>query len=231
MPPARTAPKSGSKKGAARGRKPAARARAKRSSSSWRPRLPVIEQRHLDLAGLALVALGVFLAFPLYLGWDGGEAGQALVDGLTWVAGTVAYGTPVALVAAGALVVMGPVLPAVRPFRSGALCLIVAALLLFGAGGEPVRDNGGVAGQWLHDAAATLFSDVGASIIAIFFALAGTLLLTGASVAGVLKATHSQVAETTRSLRRERRPRDEGDDWPEAPPDESPFFGPPEPAG
>jgi DNA segregation ATPase FtsK/SpoIIIE, S-DNA-T family len=231
MPPARTAPKSGSKKGAARGRKAAPKARAKRSSSSWRPRLPVIEQRHLDLAGLALVALGVFLAFPLYLRWDGGEAGQALVDGLTWVAGAVAYGTPVALVAAGALVVMGPVLPAVRPFRSGALCLILAALLLFGAGGEPVRDHGGVAGQWLHDAAATAFSDVGASIIAIFLAVAATLLLTGASVAGVLKATGSHVAETTRSLRRERRPHDEADDWPEAPPDESPFFGPPEPAG
>src|SRR6201991_15133 len=148
MSPARTAPKTGSKKGAAaRGRKAAPKARAKRSSSSWRPRLPVVEQRHLDLAGLALVAVGVFLAFPLYLRWEGGEAGQALVDGLTWVAGAVAYGTPVALVAAGALLVMGPVLPAVRPFRSGALCLIAAALLLFGAGGEPVRDNGGVAGQ------------------------------------------------------------------------------------
>src|SRR3954454_16155046 len=110
MPPARTASKSSSKKGGgARGRKAPSKARAKRSASSWWPRLPVVEQRHLDLAGLALVAAGVFLAFPLYLRWDGGEAGQALVDGLTWVAGAVAYATPVGLVAAGALVVMGPV--------------------------------------------------------------------------------------------------------------------------
>src|SRR3954467_14056427 len=225
MPPARTS----SKPAAKRRGKSAAKSRAKRPNPTWRPRLPVLEQRHLDLAGLGLVALGVFLAFPLYLGWDGGEAGQGLIDGLTWAAGAVAYATPFALVAAGALLVMRPVLPALRPFRAGALCLIGSALLLFGAGGEPVRENGGVVGQALHDAAATAFSDVGASIIAIFLAIAGTLLLTGASVAGVLSATHSRVVETTSVLRRERR-RDEGDDWPEAP-DESPFFGPPEPAG
>jgi DNA segregation ATPase FtsK/SpoIIIE, S-DNA-T family len=225
MPPARTS----SKPAAKRRTKPAAKkARARRSTLSWRPRMPVLEQHHLDLTGLGLVALGVFLAFPLYLGWDGGEAGQAVVDGLTRVVGAVAYATPVALVATGALLVMRPVLPALRPFRAGALCLLGAALLLFGAGGEPVRDNGGVAGQALHDAAARLFSDVGASIIAIFLAVAGTLLLTGASVAGVLRATHSHVSETTRVLRDRRRPADD-DDW--EPPAESPFLGPPEPAG
>ncbi len=225
MPPARTSSKPAAKRRA----KPAAkRARARRSTLSWRPRLPVLEQRHLDLAGLGHAAAGVFLAFPLYLGWDGGVAGQAIVDGLTWAAGTVAYAAPFALVAAGALLVMRPVLPALRPFRAAALCLIGSALLLFGAGGEPVRDNGGVAGQALHDAAARAFSDVGASIIAIFLAIAGVLLLTGASVAGVLRATHSQVSETTRVLRDRRRLEDD-EQW--EPPAESPFFGPPEPAG
>jgi DNA segregation ATPase FtsK/SpoIIIE, S-DNA-T family len=227
MPPARPASKSAAKRKNGRA---APKARARRSSSSWRPRLPVIEQRHLDLAGLALVAAGVFLAFPLYLRWDGGAAGQRVVDGLTWALGTVAYAIPVGLVAAGALIVMAPVLPAVRPFRAGAVCLLGSALLLFGAGGDPVRENGGVAGKALHDAAASAFSNVGASIIAIFLAVAAVLLLTGASVAGVLSATHTRVSETTRGLRRDRR-RDEADDWPEAPPDESPFFGPPEPAG
>ena len=192
MPPARTSSKPAAKrKNAAKGGRAAPKARARRSSSSWRPRLPVIEQRHLDLAGLALVAAGVFLAFPLYLRWDGGAAGQPVVDGLTWALGTVAYAIPVALVAAGALIVMSPVLPAVRPFRAGAICLLGSALLLFGAGGDPVRENGGVVGRALHDTAASAFSDVGASIIAIFLAVAATLLLTGASVAGVLSATHT----------------------------------------
>src|SRR4051812_44964332 len=224
MSPARTS----SKPAAKRRGKPAPKARARRSTPSWRPRMPVFEQRHLDLTGLALVAAGVFVAFPLYLRWDGGAAGQALIDGLTWALGVVAYATPVVLVAAGALLVMRPVLPPLRPFRAGAVCLLGAALLLFGAGGAPVRDNGGVAGDALHHAAASAFSDVGASIIAIFLAVAGVLLLTGASVAGVLRATHTHVSETTRVLRDRRRPAD-GDEW--EPPAESPFFGPPEPAG
>ena len=58
-------------------RKSAKKASAHRSSLPWPPRLPVLEQRDLDLIGLGLVAVGVFLAFPLYLHWDGGEAGQA----------------------------------------------------------------------------------------------------------------------------------------------------------
>ena len=44
--------------------------RARRSSATWRPRVPVLEQRHYDLIGLGLVAAGVFLAFPLYLQWE-----------------------------------------------------------------------------------------------------------------------------------------------------------------
>src|SRR3954466_7001601 len=58
---------------AARKSKPRARTRkrAKRSSA----RVPVLEQRHLDLLGLGLVALSAFLAFVLYGGWQGGRAG------------------------------------------------------------------------------------------------------------------------------------------------------------
>jgi S-DNA-T family DNA segregation ATPase FtsK/SpoIIIE len=213
-------------------RKPAKKARAHRSSLPWPPRLPVFEQRHLDLMGLGLVAAGVFLAFPLYMGWDGGEAGQAIVDGLTWAVGRVAWATPVALVAAGALLVMRPVLPAgVRPFRAGALCLLASACLGlavgtlgFGPGeGAPVADRGGHLGQVMADAATRLFSDVGAHIIAVFLFCAALLLLTGATVAGVLRYTSEQVVETTRALRpppRARRPDDpEPDPEPLLPPE------------
>jgi S-DNA-T family DNA segregation ATPase FtsK/SpoIIIE len=187
--------------------------------------MPVVEQHHLDLAGLALVAVGVFLAFPLYLAWDGGSAGEALVDGLTWLAGRVAYAAPAALVAAGALLVMRPAIPTLRPFRAGALCLLGSSLLIFGGGGEPVRDHGGVAGQALHDGAASAFSDVGVSILAIFLAVAGVLLLTGASVAGVLRATSAQVADTTRALRRTRDGDQRAADATQAP-ERSPFAVP-----
>jgi DNA segregation ATPase FtsK/SpoIIIE, S-DNA-T family len=206
MPPARKPAKSRSK------------ARARRSPVPWPPRLPVLEQRHLDLIGLGLVAVGVFLAFPLYAGWEGGEAGQAIVDGLTWGIGRVAWATPVALVAAGALLVMRPALPAgVRPFRAGALCLLGASCLGlavgtlgFGPGdGAPLARRGGHLGQVMADASTRLFSEVGAHILAIFLFLAALLLLTGATVAGVLRATSEQVVETARTLRPPPRPRRE----------------------
>jgi DNA segregation ATPase FtsK/SpoIIIE, S-DNA-T family len=204
MPPARKTSKTRSK------------ARARRSPVPWPPRLPVLEQRHLDLIGLALVAVGVFLAFPLYLRWEGGEAGQAIVDGLTWAIGRVAWATPVALVASGALLVMRPALPAgVRPFRAGALCLLAAACLGlavgtlgFGPGeGAPVAERGGHLGQVMADGTTRLFSEVGAHILAIFLFCAALLLLTGATVAGVLRATGEQVVETARTLRPPPRPR------------------------
>jgi S-DNA-T family DNA segregation ATPase FtsK/SpoIIIE len=194
-------------------RKPAKsrpKARAHRSPVPWPPRLPVLQQRHLDLIGLGLVAVGVFLAFPLYLRWEGGEAGQAIVDGLTWGIGRVAWATPVALVAAGVLLVLRPALPAgVRPFRAGALCLLAAACLglavgTFGLGpgdASPVAQRGGHLGQVMADASTRLFSEIGAHILAVFLFCAALLLLTGATVAGVLRATSEQVVETARTLR------------------------------
>src|SRR3954470_13365198 len=97
---------------AARRSKPRARARAKRSS----PSLPVLEQRHLDLLGLGLVALSVFLGFVLYGGWQAGRAGEALIEGLGWLVGAVRYVAPFGFAATGAILVLRPVLPAVRPF-------------------------------------------------------------------------------------------------------------------
>jgi S-DNA-T family DNA segregation ATPase FtsK/SpoIIIE len=193
----------------------------------WRVHVPVLEQRHLDLIGLGLVAAGVFLAFPLYFAWDGGEAGQRIVDGLTWAVGRVAWSAPVGLVAAGALLVLRPVLPAgVRPFRAGALCLLASACLGLAVGtlglgagaGSPVAERGGHLGQVMADAATRLFSDVGAHIIAVFLFCAALLLLTGATVAGVLRYTGEQVVETARTLRPPPRPREPGP-APLAPPD------------
>ncbi|MEA2358753.1 MAG: segregation ATPase FtsK/SpoIIIE, family [Solirubrobacteraceae bacterium] len=208
MPPART---SASRRAKPKPRaKSRAKARAHRSPVPWPPRLPILEQRHLDLIGLGLVAAGVFLAFPLYMGWDGGEAGGAIVRALTWAVGRVAWTTPVALVASGALLAMRPVLPAgVRPFRAGALCLLTAACLGLAMGtlglgpdrSAPVAERGGHLGELMAIAATRLFSDVGAHILALFLFVAALLLLTGATVAGVLRATGEQVAETTRALR------------------------------
>jgi S-DNA-T family DNA segregation ATPase FtsK/SpoIIIE len=207
---------------AARKRKPPARGksgtrtRAKRSSATWAPRIPVIEQRHLDLFGLALVACGVFLVFPLYLGWDGGQAGDGVVDALALAVGQLRYVAPIGVLAAGAVIVMRPVLPSVRPFKSGGLCFVLALALMFAAGtlglgpdtvrhgffhDAFLRHRGGYLGDALFYVSSNLIGSIGTHILALFLFLAGLLLLTGASVAGVLKATGGTVAESTRVLR------------------------------
>jgi DNA segregation ATPase FtsK/SpoIIIE, S-DNA-T family len=189
--------------------------RARRSAPVAWPRLPQLEQRQLDLIGLGLVAAAVFFAFLIWLGWDGGEAGGWAVDGLRRLVGAVHYGVPVALLAAGAILVIRPMLPAVRPFRSGGLCLfaalclgLAAGTLGVGPGGsevrwdpEWVRPRGGVVGEGLYWGASTALGTVGAHIVALFLFLAAVLLLTGASVAGVVKATTDSVSTTTRDMR------------------------------
>src|SRR4051794_24205389 len=87
-----------------------------RSSSA---RVPVLEQRHLRLLGLALVGLSAFLAFVLYGGWQGGRAGEGIVEGLGWLIGRIRYLAPVGFAAAGVILVLRPVLPAARPLRPG----------------------------------------------------------------------------------------------------------------
>jgi S-DNA-T family DNA segregation ATPase FtsK/SpoIIIE len=212
------APKSNSKTsgGSAARRKPPGRARARRSSATWAPRLPVIEQRHLDLLGLALVACGVFLAFPLYLSWDGGSGGDAVITGLSLAVGALRYVAPLGVLATGAVIVMRPLLPSVRPFKSGGICLVLALALMLAAGTLGLgptgarhgfwheaflRDRGGYLGEALLYVTSNLVGSIGAHILALFLLLAGVLLLTGASVAGVLQATGNGVADTTRVLR------------------------------
>ena len=54
---------------------------------AWRP--PKLEQRHLDLIGLGLIALAAFFAFVIYASWDGGRAGAQAAEGLRWLLGDV----------------------------------------------------------------------------------------------------------------------------------------------
>ncbi len=160
------------------------------------------------MLGLGLAALGIFLAFVLYLGAAGGSAGGALSDGLELLLGRVAYAAPVALVAGGLLVVARTLVPSMRPVRAGALCLFAAMALMLaagtlGLGGETreslwsqatLKADGGAVGALLYWTTSSLFSDVGSHIIAIFLLLAGLLLLSGVTVASMLR----RAAETTR---------------------------------
>jgi DNA segregation ATPase FtsK/SpoIIIE, S-DNA-T family len=70
----------------------AARRKPKARGKSSRPRLHLpqaLEQRHLDLIGLFLIAAGVYLCFVLFFGWDGGKVGYGVETALTYLFGTV----------------------------------------------------------------------------------------------------------------------------------------------
>jgi DNA segregation ATPase FtsK/SpoIIIE, S-DNA-T family len=199
---------------------------AKRRSSKKPPvrrawpelRLPHLEQRHYDLIGLGLVAFGAFFACVFYMGWDGGQVGQAMADGFLFLFGGMGYAAPVLLFGAGAVMVLSPVLPSVRPFKAGALCLVAALTLGLAAGslglgpGDTPRDgftdsdylehHGGLTGEVLFWASRTLFQEIGAHILFVFLLIAGTLLVTGGSIAGLARATRASVAHTTHRLKR-----------------------------
>ena len=120
-----------------------------------------------------------------------------------------------------------PVLPAVRPFRAGAICLFLAVTLGLSAGtvgpagerpswwdAEWVKTRGGMVGETLDWGVETLAGSIGAHILAIFLFVAAVLLLTGASVASVIKFASDSVTSTSREVRtavstRRRRPTEE----------------------
>ena len=208
-PPARRKPAKG---------RPPARARA-RSSYLARPRLPVLDQSQKDVLGLALVAAAVFFAFVFYLGWEGGKVGEALADAFVWLFGGVGYLVPVALFAVGAMLVLGPMLPSVKPFKAGGAFVLTALMLGLAAGtlglgpDDPPRDaafetpswfrhHGGAVGEALFWVARTLFQDIGAHILFVFLFVSGFMLITGASIAGVIRATSESVRTTTRRVKR-----------------------------
>jgi S-DNA-T family DNA segregation ATPase FtsK/SpoIIIE len=77
-------------------KKRAGAARRGKAASKLKPKgkgglhLPAaLEQRHLDLIALFLVAFGVYLAFVLFFGWEGGKVGYGVETALTYLFGQV----------------------------------------------------------------------------------------------------------------------------------------------
>ncbi len=195
-----------------------------------------LDQRHYDVIGLALIAAGIYLAFVLYLGWDGGRVGGVFGDGLLNLAGRVAYFVPVGLAAFGAALIARPLLRARTALNAGAILVISGLLLAFAAEtaglgpNHPQRhdyfqhrfmvEHGGVLGESLYWASTTLFQRIGAHILSVLMLASGVLLLTGTTVAGVLGATGNAVRragtgtfDLTRTMRVQRRASSGDDAW------------------
>ncbi|HEY2160693.1 MAG TPA: DNA translocase FtsK [Solirubrobacteraceae bacterium] len=207
---------------AARKRKKPPPKRATRSLLGARPSLslphPDLEPHQVDIAALALIALGIFLAGVGYLHWSGGTVGEGAITVFRFLLGALGYAVPAALVLGGALILLRELRPPARPIRTGLVCLTAALTLALAAGtlglgpgalhgqafwhAHAFESRGGVIGQAELWVSTHLVSTVGAHVLAVFLLIAGVILLTGAGVAGIVRLTGSGAAHTGRALRR-----------------------------
>jgi S-DNA-T family DNA segregation ATPase FtsK/SpoIIIE len=198
-----------------------------------------LEQHHLDVIGLALVALAIYLGFVLYGGWDGGRVGGWAGTGLTYAFGKVAYAVPFLLAGWAAALVLRPFVEAPAAINAGGVLLVCGLLLMFAAETlgigppHPVRHgyfdqrffeaHGGGAGEALYWASTTLFQRIGAHILAVLMLMSGVLLLSGATIAGLIQRTGSaarRARDGTREMARTIRTQREGETSWDAPGDE-----------
>ena len=201
--------------GAARSRRAPARKGGAKSRSRkparrrWNGGWDGLEQRHLDLIGLGLVAFGVYLAGVVFAGWDGGRIGSGADTALAYIAGAMAGLVPLAVIAVGVALLLRPFIPSPGAFNAGAVCVVAGLLLGYasqtaGIGAErPQRgeyfepdfftEHGGAVGETLYWAAATLFQRPGAHILALLLVVAGLLLLSGTTVSAIAGRSASAV--------------------------------------
>ena len=168
------------------------------------------------MLGFATIALGIFLGFVLYGGWNGGHAGQALAEAIGWLLGEARVFVPILCVLTGGLLLAGPQWPQLRPLRVGAACLGAAITTAMAAGtlgitqgaspntGESSWSNvflqahGGVVGEALYQAAHRSVQTVGVDLIVAVLLFVGVTLVTGSSPAGALRSAAAHVAAWTK---------------------------------
>jgi S-DNA-T family DNA segregation ATPase FtsK/SpoIIIE len=203
----------------ARSRRPARERRDVRRDlrAGARDAIAGLEQRHLDVIGLGLLALALYLGLVLYGGWDGGKVGGWAETGLSNVAGRVAYAVPFAFAAWGISLMMRPFIKAPAALNAGAILVLCALLLGFAAetaglgADRPNRhdyfeprfftEHGGAVGEALYWATSSLFQRIGAHIVAVAMLLSGVLLLSGATVAGMLSSAGRAAKRATDGTR------------------------------
>jgi DNA segregation ATPase FtsK/SpoIIIE, S-DNA-T family len=173
--------------------------------------------QHHELFGLALLFLGIFLAIPLWLGWDGGYVGDRIDSGLDALVGTGRIGVPLVLMAVGGLLVARAQLIDVSPFRTGLVILALGVMTILG------ESNGGSTGEALNLIFGRLLGDTGTAVLGFFLVVTGALLVSGASLGALVRhsarAAQKTAVAARRSVERVRIPlEDEPITQPDAPP-------------
>jgi S-DNA-T family DNA segregation ATPase FtsK/SpoIIIE len=153
--------------------------------------------QHAELAGLALLAAGIFLATLLYLGWQGGYVGVRVTDALDALVGVAAYGLPVVFAVVGALMLARSELVELNPFRTGLAALAFGVFVVLG-------DHGGYVGSGLATVFGGLLGRTGQVLLGLTALLAGALLVSGASAGAVLRRSGRVVRRAGTAARRRR---------------------------
>ena len=164
--------------------RPRTPSRVKKRTTKKRARAP---HEHPELIGLGLAAFGLFLASLLYLGWEGGVAGEKIEAGFRDVLGSAAYVAPLALVVVGGLLLFRSVLLDVKPFRTGLGLTFAGLMVTLGT------EHGGFVGELLGGGLAKLLGGTGSLLIGLTALLGGGLLLSGASYGAILRRSHLAV--------------------------------------
>jgi S-DNA-T family DNA segregation ATPase FtsK/SpoIIIE len=167
------------------------RVKKRRGTKKPRARRPAHAHHYPELIGLALGAVGIFLAAVLWLGFSGGPVGDLVRAAI----GAAAYVAPLVLVPLGVLMVAKSALIDVRPFRLGLAVALTGLLLTLGTG------HGGVVGDGLESLAALGLGTTGATILGVLLTVAGTLFLTGASLGAILRRSGHAVQRAHTTLR------------------------------
>jgi len=190
--------------------------RAKPKESARAERKDPGSRHRRELGAIACLAIAVFLAFVLYLGWDGGSLGRWLGEAARWLVGVLAFALPLLL---GFLAYLLVVREERRPRRgmTWGVAFIVAGVALAAAAdafgvfaGERVhalfRDeymsaHGGVLGEVQWAVLSPFIGRVGVDVLVVALVVAGILLVTGSSLRQWADHSRKGVAKAGRAAR------------------------------
>ena len=165
-------------------------------------------EQYRELAAMGVIAVGAFLGVQLFLGVGVGPLGGWLESAARLGVGRLVWALPVALIAAGVLLLIDHPIIDAPPARMGAGIGVLTACLAsaagsFGLGGatrerwfdaHTMKALGGFVGETLYFVTAHLMGGIGTGLLVVIGALAAVTLLTGASVATMARRSGTVTA-------------------------------------
>ncbi len=189
----------------ARRRKPAGRAKRRRSALDGQTR---------ELMGLGLVAVGVFLGVSIFIGFGAGPVGGWLEDGLRLLIGSAVALAPAVLIALGIALILDHPLLAARPMRTGLMIggialLIALAAGILGSGAERdtwfdsgLSERGGYIGELGYYGTSNTVGSIGTALIVIVGLVAALVLISGASLGLIVRRGGEGTVAASKSVGR-----------------------------